>query len=115
MPKYVSRATDRRDTYEVVDGDRTVAIIRAWASTIEVEPVVGALSPELENLVEAFVAELIESPEAIASVAGWSPEYRESARRLAAARTSTKKQPSVEGKPAAREGTARRLRLAYRG
>ena len=86
-----------------------------WATVIEVEPPCEVLSSELDSPVESFVAELIEHSDAIASVAGWSPLVRGSARRLAAARAFTE-QPTVERKPGVRESqVAQRLRLGYRG
>jgi hypothetical protein len=112
---YIAPSRECRDTYELIVGDRTVAIIREWATVIELEPTVEALSRELDSLVESFVAELIEHPDAIASVAGWSPLVRDSARRLAAARAFTE-QPTVERKPVVRERqAAKRLRLGHSG
>jgi hypothetical protein len=115
---YIAPSRECRDTYELIVGNCTVAIIREWATVIEVEPADEVLSSELDGLVESFVAELIEHPDAIASVAGWSPLVRDSARRLAAARTFTE-QPTVERKPVVRERQAaqrlRPLRLGYRG
>ena len=109
---YVSRKRDYRDVYEVIAGDGVLAEIRILVDGYQVLPTPGRpMIAEIDKLAEQFIGEWLTNRAAIDSVVGWSPEYRECARKLA--HRSTAEEPAAVPKPATRERKGKRLTFAY--